>query len=464
MDGFEPFDALPVAVAEVDGEDRIIWGNLRLSEILGIPREALSGQGCESLVQHHEDAEGLRRAFYDARVSGQPGSFQRMATVAGEDRFVDYRFRPKEGSTHLWVVAYFNERAHRLRRVVEAREQMLDAFMRHCPAFAWMRREDGTYVMVNARYLEHYGLREENIIGSRVEDRWPSAVAEMFRRHDLHVLETGEARRFIEHAPDPDGRLHTFANVKFKVVDEQQRSYVGAVGLDITKEMQVERREALAIMASAFAHDFSQALTAIVAFGETALSETDPTADAAPHLREVLAAAQRAAQLVDSLQSFHGAASSMPLTDPARVVEQALHGVRPFLDERVELSVAVVRVATRVRVDPGVLRRVVEALLLFAVRSVGADGHVRLSLQEGLHLLPGRPGAAVRLSVEDDGAGLSEDDWAEWFEQGANPHQPRGLGLRGVRPVVAAWGGQFLVHSPPEGGSVFEVLLPSEEI
>ena len=69
----------------------------------------------------------------------------------------------------------------------------------------------------------------------------------------------------------------------------------------------------------------------------------------------------------------------------------------------------------------------------------------------------------VMLSVADNGPGVREDQRALIFEpfQSTKGHGGTGLGLAVARKTVEELGGTIALNSPPEGGAVFEVRLPT---
>jgi len=76
-------------------------------------------------------------------------------------------------------------------------------------------------------------------------------------------------------------------------------------------------------------------------------------------------------------------------------------------------------------------------------------------------------GAEVRLTVSDDGPGMSEGDVARAFERGWQGTLGRergdgaGLGLAIVHSLVERHGGHVVLTSPPGGGTTVSVCLPA---
>lgn len=71
----------------------------------------------------------------------------------------------------------------------------------------------------------------------------------------------------------------------------------------------------------------------------------------------------------------------------------------------------------------------------------------------------------VEISVKDTGIGISEEDRIRIFDpfyrgKNASSEEGVGLGLSVVKEVVDLHRGQILVHSEPNKGSSFSMLLP----
>lgn len=110
--------------------------------------------------------------------------------------------------------------------------------------------------------------------------------------------------------------------------------------------------------------------------------------------------------------------------------------------------------------DPELLRRIVINLVSNAVKYAPEHGRVELSLDGGRD--------EVRLSVADDGCGISAADLPHLFTKfyRAGPDEDRrrvkgtGLGLNIAHKAALALGGSITVDSEPGHGSTFTVVLP----
>ncbi|NNM04355.1 MAG: response regulator [Gemmatimonadetes bacterium] len=113
----------------------------------------------------------------------------------------------------------------------------------------------------------------------------------------------------------------------------------------------------------------------------------------------------------------------------------------------------------RVRLDAGLIQRVVQNLLTNALDHSPEDTPVELQLSAE----KGR----VRLAVRDSGLGIPSEDRDRIFEkfsQGGSGRKKSkasvGLGLAFARLAVEAHGGEIGVDCPDEGGSVFWLEIP----
>ena len=207
-------------------------------------------------------------------------------------------------------------------------------------------------------------------------------------------------------------------------------------------------------------HELRSPLASIRQHAEVALSHPDRTSTG--QLAElVLTEGNRVQQLVEDLLLL------------ARVDEGtlALRRQPVDVDDFVFEAAARAREATRLRVDTTAvsagqvlgdeaqLQRVVRNLVDNAVRH--AKGAIALSL--------GVDGSgAVRLCVDDDGAGIPPDERPRVFERFVRLDEARsrdaggsGLGLAIVAEVVAAHGGRVTIGDSPLGGARLEVTLPA---
>lgn len=104
------------------------------------------------------------------------------------------------------------------------------------------------------------------------------------------------------------------------------------------------------------------------------------------------------------------------------------------------------------------LARVLQNLLVNAVRHTPADGAVRIEAR--------RKQDRLELAVEDTGEGIAPEDLSRVFEpffraDPARSGRGAGLGLTLAKRIVEALGGTLEARSEPERGSRFALVLPA---
>ena len=126
----------------------------------------------------------------------------------------------------------------------------------------------------------------------------------------------------------------------------------------------------------------------------------------------------------------------------------------------VEIVVACPTPGPRVRVDRGLVQRVVANLLNNAMKHTPAGGRVTISARA--------VGEQVEVCVGDTGEGIPPEEAERIFDKFARvegqrgaTRQDRGLGLTFCRMAVEAHGGRIKVESEPGRGSVFTFTLPA---
>ena len=107
-----------------------------------------------------------------------------------------------------------------LERQVRERTRAINSILRYTPAVVYIKDKHGNYQLVNPRYEELFGIKNEEIQGKSDHDIFPAELADQFRANDLMVLTEKRSRQVEERIPLKDG-VHTYLSVKFPLYDEQ---------------------------------------------------------------------------------------------------------------------------------------------------------------------------------------------------------------------------------------------------
>lgn len=222
----------------------------------------------------------------------------------------------------------------------------------------------------------------------------------------------------------------------------------------------LERLRALGEIASGVAHDFNNALFAIVGYTEL-ITEKVTEPDLLRDLSALRRAANDASRIVRRMEAFYKtqAASFIPL-DVNEVISDAVDMTRPRwkIHPQVQgIRIDVVTLLTdlpTVQGDSAELREVFTNLVFNAVDAMPRGGTLTI---ESRH-----DGDKVVVTVRDTGIGMDEATRSRVFEafyttKGA---KGSGLGLSLCNGIVGRHGGTIEVESAPGAGSTFTVILP----
>jgi nitrogen-specific signal transduction histidine kinase/CheY-like chemotaxis protein len=243
------------------------------------------------------------------------------------------------------------------------------------------------------------------------------------------------------------------------------------INVDITGRKRVEDElrkahnlEALGLLAGGIAHDFNNLLHGIFAYVELAKEET-AEATTAQCLAKTLATLDRARALTRQLVTFAKGGA------PIRTVAP----LGPIIHETVSFALSGSNVWCRFDIaadlapcnyDRHQLAQVIENVVINAQQSMPKGGQIEvvarnIELGDQDHpTLP--PGSYVKLSVTDQGVGMSPEELPRIFDPFyTTKPKGHGLGLSTAYSIVNRHGGCINVESTPGRGSTFHIYLPA---
>jgi PAS domain S-box-containing protein len=244
--------------------------------------------------------------------------------------------------------------------------------------------------------------------------------------------------------------------------EEQRRALMSEL-------QQAQRLETVGTLAGGIAHDFNNLLVPITAALELAQPALPPDHSARAVLHDALEAALRARQLTQQILSF--ARRDATTFEPIDLVTLVQDEVRLWsgpAQPPIETSFALDRAI--VMGERSQLQQVVANLLRNAQQAMsGVCGRLRV-LVERVHLEPGarvppiEPGDWLRLTVSDQGVGMSSAVQRRAFEPFFTTKPPgrgTGLGLAVVHGIIQRHSGHLRLDSEIGRGTTFEVYLPA---
>jgi signal transduction histidine kinase/DNA-binding response OmpR family regulator len=236
----------------------------------------------------------------------------------------------------------------------------------------------------------------------------------------------------------------------------------------------VQRMEAVAQLAGGVAQRLNELLSVLLGSAEVALAQVDPSYA----VHNELTAIQRTGRQVVALAGQLLAISRQRLVQMQALdlngLITGLSKVLPRLvGEQVNLDVQLAPELRPVFADADAMEQALMNLTENARASMPEGGTLRIHTEEATlddaycQSHPGaRPGAYVRLTVADTGTAVGEAMEAHLFEpfSAAGESATRSeLGLAVVYGTVKQHGGLIEARAQPDGGTLFEILLPVHE-
>ncbi|MCG8423500.1 MAG: ATP-binding protein [Proteobacteria bacterium] len=234
---------------------------------------------------------------------------------------------------------------------------------------------------------------------------------------------------------------------------------------------QAQKMEALGRLAGGISHDFNNVLTAIVNYADfldDAMESDDPRRS---DVAGIMTAAAGAERLIRQLMAFSRRQPlELQIVDVAELIGNLQGMLERILGEDVELVTRLHRDAGKVRIDPGQLEQVLVNLAVNARHAMVDGGSLVIAAdtceldRAEFHFMPEiDPGPYVRITVTDNGIGMTEEVKAHLFEPFFTTRaqgKGTGLGLATCYGIIKQARGRIEVDSAPGHGTEFRVYLP----
>jgi two-component system, NtrC family, C4-dicarboxylate transport sensor histidine kinase DctB len=225
---------------------------------------------------------------------------------------------------------------------------------------------------------------------------------------------------------------------------------------------QASKLAALGQMSAAVSHELNQPLAAMKTYlaGARLLLKRNRSEEAISSFQRIDDLINRMGSITRQLKSYARSKRDLELEtfDLRDSVREALAMMAPQLGKlSVNLTTTLPSERVEVRADPLRIEQIIVNLLrnaLYAVRK-HEEPAVNILLVEG---------ETIVLSIEDNGPGLDDPEKLfEPFYTTKKPGEGLGLGLAISAGFTAEIGGRLVASNAPEGGAIFELILPRHQ-
>jgi signal transduction histidine kinase/CheY-like chemotaxis protein len=236
---------------------------------------------------------------------------------------------------------------------------------------------------------------------------------------------------------------------------------------------QQERLESIGKLAGGVAHDFNNLLGVILNYAEFIAEAAQDQPELLHDVKQVQAAARRAAALTRQLLIFgRRDLTRAEMVDLNQVITDAEGLLRSTVGEHIEFRIKLGARAMQVRMDTTRLEQVLLNLSINARDAMPDGGTLLIETSQRLfrdqeedQTAP-RPGRYMCLSVTDTGMGFTEEARQHAFEPFFTTKpagRGTGLGLATIYGIVKDADGDILLYSEPGVGTTVRVYLPAAD-
>lgn len=337
----------------------------------------------------------------------------------------------------------------------------------------------GNVVFMNPVAQSATGWQEEEAVGRPLTEVFHiinKKTRQLCRNPAEKVLRSGKIIGLANHTVliARDGIERLIADSGAPIITDKEGTVIGVVIVfrDVTAQRRMEEQlasaekiESLGILAGGIAHDFNNLLTGIIGNLSLAKKLSVPEEKVYQRLTEAERASMRAKDLTQQLLTF--SRGGAPIKRVASLVElikdTALFSLRGA-NVRCEFSMP--EDLWWCEIDEGQISQTISNLVINADHAMPQGGIINIhagNVTPGLEdNLPLENKKYVRISIEDNGIGISDEHLSRIFDPYfTTKHAGSGLGLATTYSIIIKHGGLITVDSQVGKGTIFCVYLPA---
>ena len=485
-------NASPDLIYMLDADGRFTFVNDQLRDVFGYDREALIGRDWQALVtadlraplEHHIDERrtGTRATQNLEFEYRDPRGRLHIVELSAMGLYDGTRPKTENFAGTYGILRDVTESRLTARALAQSQQKFQALFMNSPDPVFISALTDGRLIEGNdnfARMMEELGAPDDTSDSTVWGDpnqrkAFVEALARSPRRHQMMIeRDVFGVRRNFEvtgRTLDIDGAACLIASVRD--VTAQKQSEQDRLNLE-TQLQQASKMEAIGQLAGGIAHDFNNILASIIGYTELSLAAPPGVEPSQVHgyLREVIAAGQRARDLISQMLTFTRAHRGKPIVvKVSDSIAEVSRMLRAAIPKTIHMETSASDDEPAVEIDPVQLQQVVLNLLINARDSITGNGRidVRVSRVVGR----GRcascgadlAGDFVEIAVADTGHGISDELLPRIFDMFVSTRAPgngTGIGLWLIHTLVHEYDGHITVETSARG-TTFRVVLPVE--
>lgn len=482
--------SLQGVVIAMNNPVRLIFASQPMQDITGFEPDELTAMNPQQLAELiHTDYREEFFGNFALRLAGKkipPQHEYRVVHKNGEDRWVEIFSTRIEYEGKEAVQTAFIDITERKEMEMKLREtnDTLHALIQSSPSAIVALDLQGRVTLWNPAAEEIFGFTEEEVLGA-ANPIVPDNEIGFFRKH-LELQQQGSTYKMelkrrtksgelidvsLSTAPlsDADGSVIGFIGV-FEDVTEHKRAEAERTRLE-EEYRQAQRVEAVGRLAGGVAHDLNNLLTPILLHAEMLVNDFEEGLDSTQSAREILAAGNRAKDLVRQLLAFSRKQNLEYKPVQINAIIKSFGALlKRTIREDIRIDFKLKPMKHTIFADVGQIEQVIMNLAVNAQDAMphGGDLVIKTDLiqldQETADTIPDLdPGEHVVLSIRDTGIGMDEETRLRIFEPfySTKGKKGTGLGLSTVYGILKQHSGHIHVKSEPGKGTVFDIYFPA---
>lgn len=337
---------------------------------------------------------------------------------------------------------------------------------------------EGTVLFWNDGATRMFGFESAEVVGRRAADvnyQDAPAVAEAVGRAFVDGQWAGELQMHRR-----DGAALVFDSRWTITRDEHGAPHrILAIGTDVTERhrlrqqfLRAQRMESIGALAGGIAHDLNNVLAPVLM--SVQLLRDEVRTDAGRELLDAMeTSASRGAGMVRQILSFaRGVEGERLAVDLRHIVKDIVHVLRDTFPKNVRMVSHMGKDLRAVRGNPTQFHQVLMNLVVNARDAMPAGGTITIEganddIDEQYAAMSpdAKPGRYVRISITDDGTGMSPDVLARIYEPFFTTKplgKGTGLGIPTSLGIMRAHGGFMTVYSDVGKGTTFRLYFPAD--
>ena len=471
----------PVIVTDLDGS--ILWRNRASLALLG--KRATDVEPGASLFEAPVTpdpvvAERMRAAV---RVGGIWQGLVYLRDQRGNEVVLDRTVTPVRDDTgapqgYISVAENVTQREQAQLRYKQVLDMTIDGF--------WIADASGKLREVNEAYARMSGYAVDELLTMHISQLESSGNAQEIQAHIEKIARAGRDQYETRHRHKQGHEFTVDVSVIYDpahellfafVRDRTEMVQAAAVRKALERQLQQSQKvEQLGQLTGGIAHDFNNSLATILGYSRLALSRfvPDKQSKLASYLGEVVAASERARDLIAKMLTFAGTHPSISsdVVAASRVVHEVVNMMRVSIPSNIQIKTWI-EDDMHIRIDPSELSQMLVNLVINARDAIVEHGTIdilvhRTEVEDAVCAASHTSVSGVYAAVEvsDTGSGIAQEHLARLFDPFFTTKEVgkgTGLGLSMVQGILRRSGGYVQVRSELGRGSWFQLLFPIVE-